>query len=69
MALGQQFYHDSSVEREPEVGVEHVLTLWQRQLPLTFTDGGTERQLDVALLLPFKRELRCEGVVVLKALF
>ncbi|XP_025106511.1 uncharacterized protein LOC112571604 [Pomacea canaliculata] len=54
VALGQQFYHDSSVEREPEVGVEHVLTLWQRQLPLIFTDGGTERQLDVALLLPFK---------------
>nr|KAG5700817.1 hypothetical protein BaRGS_024203 [Batillaria attramentaria] len=54
LALGQQFYLEEKVDREPELWALQVMALWHRQTRFIFTDGDVERQLDVKLMMPFK---------------
>ena len=56
MALGQQFYLDEKVDQEPEVWLPTALSLWHRNVRMTFMEGDTEHELDVQLLFPFKRK-------------
>ena len=55
-ALGQQFYLDEKVDQEPEVWLPTALSLWHRNVRMTFMEGDTEHELDVQLLFPFKRK-------------